>query len=337
MVEQPGQFSMRGGVLDIYPSTENGPVRLEFFGDEIDSLRAFDPASQRSHGAIPAVTLYPAREILLTPERVERAVPLIRDALKLRLMDVSPEPIRLPGEDGKPEDLLSPADRLTAKIGHEIELLQQRAYFNGVEYYLPYLYPEGAILLDYLPEETAVMLDEPEHLAHAFHRFREGLAQVETSRLNRGALLPLPHPLYLSLPDGLTGLARFPEVAVSLLPPGADASFTAPPVKSVEQPENALVQHTSALPSTALLDGALVDLACLTPVNYALAPDQLHADLQLWLRDGYVVAAITHQEHRMAEQLTGMGLPTLSGTEALPHPGTTSPGELHCGAPRGIE
>ena len=91
-------------------------------------------------------------------------------------------------------------------------------------------------MLDYLPDETAVILDEPEHLAHTFHRFREGLAQLETSRLNRGALLPTPHALYLPLPAGLQQLARFPEVAISLLPPGADASFTDPLVKSVELP-----------------------------------------------------------------------------------------------------
>jgi len=325
MVEQPGQFSLRGGVLDIYPSTDNDPLRLEFFGDEIESLRPFDPASQRSRGAVPSVMLYPAREILLTPERVEQAVPLIREALQLRLGDISHAPIRLPGEDGKPEDLLSPADRLAAKIGYEVELLQQRVYFNGVEYYLPYLYSEGATLLDYLPEETAVILDEPEHIAHAFYRFREGLAQVESSRLNRGALLPEPHPLYLPLPEGLTALARFPEVAISLLPPGADASFTDPPVKSIAPSDDELVLPVHSVSRGKLLDGALVDLACQPPVNYALAPDQLQADLQLCVRDEYVVAAITHQEHRLAEMFTGMGLPTIAGAAAQPNPGTLPP------------
>ena len=108
MVEQPGQFSMRGGVLDIFPSTENGPVRLEFFGDEIDSLRPFDPASQRSFGALPEVRLSPAREVLLSPERLATALPDIRAALQARLGEVSHTPIRLPGEDGRTGRLALP-------------------------------------------------------------------------------------------------------------------------------------------------------------------------------------------------------------------------------------
>ena len=235
MVAEPGQFSLRGGILDIFPSTASEPVRLEYFGDEIESVRAFDPGTQRSRQAITAVTLLPGREVLLTPERVEAATPAIRRALQARLAEISHAPVRLPGDEGKMEELLSPAERLTGKIEQELELLAQGAYFNGVEYYLPYFYPEGTTLLDYLPQESAVILDEPEHIAHAFHRFQSGLAQMETSRLNRGALLPTPLPLYLPLADGLAQLARHAEVAVSLLPPGADASFTDPPVKSLEE------------------------------------------------------------------------------------------------------
>ncbi|MHB9023226.1 MAG: transcription-repair coupling factor [Armatimonadota bacterium] len=317
LTEQPGQFSLRGGVLDIYPSTENGPFRLEFFGDEIDSLRAFDPGTQRSHAAAEAVTLYPAREILLAPERVEAAVPRIREALKAQLAVVSHEPIRMPGEDGKAEDLLSPAERLSAKLEHELELLTQGAYCNGVEYYLPFLYPEGATALDYLPEQAAVILDEPEHIAQAFQRFQEGMAQLQDSRLARGALLPTPHALYLPLANGLARLARFPETAVSLLPPGPEASFTNPPMKSAIPEED---EDFRSIPAdvSKLLDGALVDLACGLPVNYSLVPDQLQADLRLWQREGYTIFVATHQEHRLAEMLSGFGLPVISGEEAQP-------------------
>ncbi len=313
LVELPGQFSMRGGVLDIYPSTESEPVRLEFFGDEIDAMRVFDPGSQRSRGASPEVTLYPAREVLLMPARVEVAAPAIRAALQARLAELSHTPIRLLGDDGD-EELLSPAERLTAKISHELELLTQGIYFNGVEYYLPYLYPEGTTLLDYLPDDSMVILDELEHLAHAFHRFGEGIAQLEESRLTRGALLPTPHPLYLSLPDGLTRLAAHPAVAISLLPPASDASFTDPPVKSIDfedEPESKIQN-----PKSAILDGALVDLPCQLPLNYALAADQLAADLANWLRDGYAIVVATHQEHRMAEMLGAAGLPIVSGDDA---------------------
>ncbi|MHB0936739.1 MAG: transcription-repair coupling factor [Armatimonadota bacterium] len=362
MVEQPGQFGLRGGVLDIYPSTEAAPLRLEFFGDEIESIRPFDPGTQRSQGQREAVTLYPAREILLAPEHVEAAEPAIRAVLEAQLQVISREPIRLPGEDGKPEDLLSPADRLSSKIGNELELLGQGAYFNGVEYYLPYLHPEGATLLDYLPADAAVILDEPDHIAHAFHRFREGLEQLETSRLNRGALLPAAHPLYLPLTEGLTRLAERQEVAISLLPPGGGASFTDPVVKSVGDcpgqpeesdsgrltspfsPELGTVPgrktepftgdspyghahglqgesgfgHTGPGQSPRLTDGACIELQSQAPTNYTVAHDQLRADLAEWLREGFTIVAVTHQEHRMAEMLVGMELPVLSGEAARP-------------------
>jgi transcription-repair coupling factor (superfamily II helicase) len=322
LVEQPGQFSLRGGVLDIFPSTEGDPFRLEFFGDDIESVRAFNPATQRSARKLDAVTLFPARELLLTPERVETALPAIRAALDARLQTISHAPIRLPGEDGT-EELLSPAERLSAKVGHELELLRQGAYFTGVEYYLPYLYPEGATLLDYLPADTAVILDELEHIAHTFHRFREGIAQLEESRLTRGALLPSPAPLYLPLPDGLAQLAQFPAVALSLLPPGIDASFTNPAVKSAVDLE---LEETEAEPephvqSPQLLDGAFLDLPCHSPTNYSLSPESMSPDIARWSHEDYAIVVATHQEHRLAETLAGAGAPVISGDAALPAPG----------------
>jgi len=77
MTEAPGQFSLRGGVLDIYPSTEDTPIRLEFFGDEIDSLRAFDPGTQRSKQAQAAEKAQTAKDgrKLLPPTKEQLADP----------------------------------------------------------------------------------------------------------------------------------------------------------------------------------------------------------------------------------------------------------------------
>jgi transcription-repair coupling factor (superfamily II helicase) len=64
-VLEPGQFSHRGGLLDIWPQSEPSPVRLDFFGDEIDTIRRFDPGSQRTIDNLPAVLITPAREYLI--------------------------------------------------------------------------------------------------------------------------------------------------------------------------------------------------------------------------------------------------------------------------------
>src|SRR5207237_3536660 len=79
-VARPGQFSRRGGILDIYPSTAESPIRIELFGDEIESLRSFDVSTQRSTAALSQVTLCPAREVLLTTERANLAVQRITAA-----------------------------------------------------------------------------------------------------------------------------------------------------------------------------------------------------------------------------------------------------------------
>ena len=69
-VESPGQFSIRGGIVDIFDLTEENPYRIELWGDEVDSIRSFDVLSQRSVEKLERVTVFPATEFVLTPERI---------------------------------------------------------------------------------------------------------------------------------------------------------------------------------------------------------------------------------------------------------------------------
>ena len=78
LVEGKGEFSVRGNVIDLFPPMAGHPLRLEFFGDELESIRVFDEASQRSIKELAEFMLFPAREVILTPERRERAVRNIR-------------------------------------------------------------------------------------------------------------------------------------------------------------------------------------------------------------------------------------------------------------------
>ena len=70
-VEHPGEFAVRGGIVDIFPLTEEHPIRMELWGDEIDSLRYFDVATQKSIDSVEHVTVYPAMELVLTQEEIE--------------------------------------------------------------------------------------------------------------------------------------------------------------------------------------------------------------------------------------------------------------------------
>ncbi|OFZ20101.1 MAG: transcription-repair coupling factor [Bdellovibrionales bacterium GWB1_55_8] len=84
-VEDPGTFAVRGEIIDVYPPDRDSPVRIELFGDEVEQLREFDPASQRAATTkLASIDLYPAREVLINSS----TAPLVRDRLKARADDV---------------------------------------------------------------------------------------------------------------------------------------------------------------------------------------------------------------------------------------------------------
>ena len=86
LVDEKGQFSLRGHVIDIFPLTVQNPVRMEFIGDEVESIREFDPESQRSTGELVDYVLTPARDVILSEERRKQAIENIRyRALDLEL------------------------------------------------------------------------------------------------------------------------------------------------------------------------------------------------------------------------------------------------------------
>jgi len=77
-VDGPGQFAVRGGIIDIYPLTEELPIRIEFWGDEVDSIRTFDVDSQRSVENLEQIVIYPADDRLGSDRKVSLSITLIR-------------------------------------------------------------------------------------------------------------------------------------------------------------------------------------------------------------------------------------------------------------------
>ncbi|HEX5858425.1 MAG TPA: transcription-repair coupling factor [Microbacterium sp.] len=130
MVSRRGEFAVRGGILDVFPPTADHPYRVEFFGDEVDQVRAFQVADQRSlPGDIPAVELAPSRELLLTPE-VRRRARELRD--------------EFPAIQGM------------------LERMSEGIAVEGMESLTPVVAGPLVSLADYLPEGAAVALVDPE-------------------------------------------------------------------------------------------------------------------------------------------------------------------------------
>jgi len=135
VVERPGSFSRRGGIVDIFPPNNPQPVRIEFFGDEIESLRLFDPTIQRSQEIIPAVTISPASEALLY--HGAEAGPILAEL-----------------------DLSTCHGPARMNFQRDLEALQRKERFRGMEFFIPYLYPEPGALLDYLPPKGLLITDD---------------------------------------------------------------------------------------------------------------------------------------------------------------------------------
>ena len=177
LVEARGQFSLRGGILDVFPAAADAPVRAEWSGDAVETLRIFDPENQRSVMAVPSTTIRPGRELLLGPERGAAAVARLRQAVSL---------------DTLRGDVLSEWE-------DELTRLEAGGAFPGVEFYAAYLDPARPSLFDHLPEGMAVLDFEGERQrtdARTLVAETEMLAaaEAEGGELPRGFALPIAPP-----------------------------------------------------------------------------------------------------------------------------------------------
>lgn len=137
VVEDVGEFSVRGGLIDVFTPLDAEPFRLELDGDRIESLRTFDPDTQRSSDQREEVVLIPVREASLADLRAPEA----RRAVEARAIEI--EMTRL--------------DRNAMS-----DALENGLFFPGVEFVVPYVYPDGlATLFDYLPKDVRLWIDDP--------------------------------------------------------------------------------------------------------------------------------------------------------------------------------
>ena len=178
-VESGGQFAIRGGILDIYPLTEENPYRIELWGDEIDSIRSFAADSQRSIENLEEIRIYPASELIFDQEKMEMGLKRIKeDAKKLY-------------ETYRSEMKTEEAHRVKTMAATIEESLTELGLLEGMDAYLNYFEEETVSLLDYFPkEETIVFLDEPVRAAEKGRVIEKEFQESMKQRLEKGYLLP---------------------------------------------------------------------------------------------------------------------------------------------------
>src|SRR5690606_5461814 len=147
MVEGRGQFSVRGGLLDVFPMAAPSPYRLDFFDDEVDSIRAFDPENQRSVQDVDRIRIGPAREF--PPVDDDEALTRIQEAVARQV-----EALRQAGAAAGAEAL---AQRARTHLDH----LAGRRWVPGLDQYKPFFFSRLETLVEYAGAEAAVIVDEP--------------------------------------------------------------------------------------------------------------------------------------------------------------------------------
>jgi transcription-repair coupling factor (superfamily II helicase) len=184
-VMAPGEFAVRGSIIDLYPMGSDSPYRLDMFDDEVESIRKFDPETQRSGDKVPALRLLPAREFPLTAEGIQN--------FKRRFRN------RFPG------------DLTRMSIYRDIA---EGAPPPGIEYYLPLFFDKTATLLDYLPANTIIALER-----EIDSMTTQAFVEIETRYEQRGhdvdRPILLPREVFMPVAELMQRLTSYRRIELS--------------------------------------------------------------------------------------------------------------------------
>jgi transcription-repair coupling factor (superfamily II helicase) len=200
VVEERGEVAVRGGVVDFFPPHLAKPVRIELFGDEVESLREFDPASQRSQAELERVVAPPPRELLVTRELAIERGDRIRSAALAQ------------GVAARDVDLL-------------LDSLLRGSIPAGAEAIAPLIQPALETIFDLLPEDALIVVDEPELGHDRLLRFSGEVIENHDGARQAGRLVCDPDALYVGADALLAEVARRRAISLERLEvasPGAE-------------------------------------------------------------------------------------------------------------------
>lgn len=235
-VESRGQFSIRGGIIDIFPMTYLHPIRVDLFGDEIDSLKEFDLITQRSIKNLKKAIITPADEIIFDKKIGANAASRVRNEAK-KLLDS----LR---RIGKEEEYIS----LERKIKEDTERLAEGIRFEGIEQYLPYFDLKLGNILDIFAEQL-IILDSPERTHSRAEHYIKEVQETERTLIEQGIILPEYSELFSDFNDFLWRFNKKPllmvdyrEYTYSWMLPEVSIGFQAKDVESFNGKIDYLIQ-----------------------------------------------------------------------------------------------
>jgi len=229
LAEGAGQFALRGGILDIFPAVAqfvpaagekqalnlnpSQSLRIEFFDDEVDSIRVVDALSQRSTEKIESAMIYPIRELVFGPKRLQRARVRINEAAEAQQAALKEK-----GCIKEAQTLAEVLELAFIRWGDETA--------HGTEAFFPFFYEEECNLLDYLPAATTLFFDEPNPIALHMETVLAEYTDSIQHRLLAGRMLPEQAGVVLTWAQVLHRTAGFARVLLSSMT-GALTEFDA--------------------------------------------------------------------------------------------------------------
>ncbi|MGM0470877.1 MAG: transcription-repair coupling factor [Bacillota bacterium] len=200
MIESQGEFSLRGGIIDIFPLTRDNPVRIELFGDEIESIREFDVATQRSIRELDTVKIPPATELLLNQTALNSGIDKIEADLEENYQ-------RLLNQEQEVE-----ANELKQRVNSQLEQLKEGIHFTGIRQYLPYFYDRLVTVIDYFSADGTLLLDAPNRLRKRAINQLEDYQDLQLSLLKQGSILSSYNHNFASWEELMTALTDYSKV-----------------------------------------------------------------------------------------------------------------------------
>lgn len=184
-VESKGQYSIRGGIVDIFPADSEYPYRIEFFGTEVDSIRTFNPLTQRSIDSLKTIEIYPAEQMVQDDDLFRRASEKIEKAYDSHSKKLA-EPQR--------KNLLQRKNQLK-------NFIENTTNIQLLENYIHYFYDDTEYLWDYMSPEGIIMLDDPDRIRVVLElREKEDREDFKVI-LERGEAVPEDHKSFPSSAD----------------------------------------------------------------------------------------------------------------------------------------
>lgn len=205
LVEASGQFAIRGGIIDIFTTIYDNAMRIEYYGDEIDSIRLLDSRSQRSIEKVNKIRIFPMRELVYGQEELDLAITEMEKEYNKTYLSY------------QKKGLLEESEYLKENVLQTIEKLKESKSISGVERFFQYFYKEETTLLNYLNKDTIIYFDEPsrikKHAENSYDEFNESVK----GRILKGYMLPLQMNMVFSYGKILHMCEKFSQVLLSSL------------------------------------------------------------------------------------------------------------------------